>query len=229
MMCLYVENRRWEYNPGIFFLTTLAPAYIRWAMWTIQEILLSSVSLGILHYTAMWGGQGDQHVRGQEREKKVSVSVADSYQMCWACHLRIFERQDTEIAHWWESWKCTWGMSLLQRNTKSTCLCVSVCLPPSKSVKYQIRAAQQLPKVSCIEALVLLFGDLWAAARAVSLCKTCDTVTGGHCQAGLSQRVLRFRDRNSQTERERASAHIRRLNERRTVVLRFKSLSPEIW
>lgn len=51
-----------------FFLTTLAPAYIRWAMWTIQEILLSSVSLGILHYTAMWGGQGDQHVRGQERE-----------------------------------------------------------------------------------------------------------------------------------------------------------------
>lgn len=31
---------------------------------------------------------------------------------------------------------------------------------PSKSVRYQIRAAQQLPKVSWIEALVLMFGDL---------------------------------------------------------------------
>lgn len=99
MMCLYVENRRWEYNPGIFFLTTLAPAYIRWAMWTIQEILLSSVSLGILHYTAMWGGQGDQHVRGQEREKK-------GFREC--CRF-LSDVLSLSFTHFWTSryWDCT--------------------------------------------------------------------------------------------------------------------------
>lgn len=35
-----------------------------------------------------------------------------------------------------------------------------------------------------------MFGELRVTARAVSLCKACDTATGGHCQAGPSRRVF---------------------------------------
>lgn len=50
-----------------------------------------------------------------------------------------------------------------------------------------------------------MFGELRVAARAVSLCKACDTATGGHCQAGPSRRV--FVGRNTpKTASQRSSS-----------------------
>lgn len=128
------------------------------------------------------------------------MSVADSYQRCWACQFRI-----PRLHTWWKSSVFILNtVSCKQKQNKTTCLFSLwfwvITLPPP--VKYQIRAAQQLPKISWTGALVLIFGDLQAAARAVSLCRTCDTVTWGHCQAGMSQRVLCYADRNSETVSE---------------------------
>ena len=119
---------------------------------------------------------------------------------CWARQFCIFGRRDSQIVHWWESWKCAWWMCLLQEK-KIFFFYLRLCLSLphlSKSVKYQDTCTAAASKISWIAALVLMFGDLSAAARAVSLCKTCDTVTGGHCQAGLSQRVLRKKLTNSE-------------------------------
>lgn len=133
-------------------------------------------------------------IRVERRKKKVSVSVADSYQ----------EVLSSSVPHFWTPryLDCTLMriMELCMMNVsparkeekKKIYLCLCLSLPHlSKSVKYQDTCRAAASKISWIAALVLMFGDLSAAARAVSLCKTCDTITGGHCQAGLSQRVLR--------------------------------------
>lgn len=178
---------------------------------------------------AMWEAKETSMIKGPKKKIKLSVCIADSYQRCWACQFRIFGCQDAEIVHWWESWKCAWWTLSPARNknkTQKLPVSVSVCHPPWKSVKYKIRAVQQLPKVSWTEALVLIFGNLWAAARAVSLSKTCDTVTGGHCQAELSQRILLLMCFCLQNAIECAYLPV---NERHTVVLRFMSWVAEIW
>ena len=162
--------------------------------------------VSVLEHLALHGnvrGQGDRHDKGREKKKKVSVSVADSYQ----------EVLSSSVPHFWTPryLDCTLMriMKLCMMNVsparkdkkkkKEIYLCLCLSLPHlSKSVKYQDTCRAAASKISWIAALVLMFGDLSAAARAVSLCKTCDTVTGGHCQAGLSQRVLRKKLTNSE-------------------------------
>lgn len=169
------------------------------------------MSLGILHIVAMWEAKETSMIREQEKKKtgfRVHCRFLSEVLSLSVPHFWMPRYQ--EIAHWWESWKCArWTLSPARKTNKQKKRLPVSSLPglsyqhasPSKSVKYQIFAV--LPKVSWIEALVLMFGDLWAAAKAVSLCKTCDTVTGGHCQAArLSQRVLCFEDRNWNSEWE---------------------------
>lgn len=191
------------------------------------------MSLGILHIMAMWEAKEISMMRGREREKKtvflercrfLSVVLSLSVPHFWILRYR-------EIVHWWEPWKRAWRTLSPARKKTHKKLPVSFltglsyqCSSHSKSVKYQIRAV--LPKVSWIEAPVFMFGDLWATARAVSPCKTCNTITGGHCQAGLSQRVLCFVDRNSSTASECTYSLV---NKRHTVILCFMSLAAEIW
>lgn len=97
---------------------------------------------------------------------------------------------------------------------KNLSLLLSYHLPRlSKSVKYQKLAG--LPRVSWIEALAPMCGDLWASARDVPLWKSCDTSTGGHCQAE-SQGVVFGRRKLSNSQWVHVFA-------RHTVVLCFKS------
>lgn len=139
-------------------------------------------------------GQGDRHDKGREKKKKsfrercrflsrgaelVSSAFLDTE------ILRLYTDENHGTVHD----EC---VSCKKRRRKKIYLCLCLSLPHlSKSVKYQDTCRAAASKISWIAALVLMFGDLSAAARAVSLCKTCDTITGGHCQAGLSQRVLR--------------------------------------
>lgn len=149
--------------------------------------------LGDLAHHGNVRGQGDQHVKGTKEKKKKGFRERCRF---------LSEVLSLSVPHFWmQSHRdCTLMriMEMCKKKQHKIYLALLFLVlsyqsaSPSKSVKYQIRAVQQLPKVSRIEALVLMFGDLWAAARAVSLCKTCDTVTGGHCQAGLSQRCFVF-------------------------------------
>lgn len=109
--------------------------------------------------------------------------------------LRLYTDENHETVHD----ECVSCKKRQKKKKKEIYLCLCLSLPHlSKSVKYQDTCRAAASKISWIAALVLMFGDLSAAARAVSLCKTCDTVTGGHCQAGLSQRVLRKKLTNSE-------------------------------
>lgn len=170
---------------------------------------------------AMWKAKESSMGRGREKErkkkkKKYSMSVADSYQKCWPGR---FCSLDAKLVRLYtdENRRNVYDGCLLQykktnkkkNNTRSTRS--SVC----SSHQYQIPAVQQLPKVTPDWSSCSRVGVLWAAARAVSVCKTGDTETGGHCQAGLSQRVLLLVDRNSQTA----------VNGRHTVVLCFQGFS----
>lgn len=146
-------------------------------------------------------GQGDRHDKGREKKKKsfreccrflsrgaelVSSAFLD------AEILRLYTDENHGNVHD----EC---VSCKKRRFFFFYLRLCLSLPHlSKSVKYQDTCTAAASKISWIAALVLMFGDLSAAARAVSLCKTCDTVTGGHCQAGLSQRVLRKKLTNSE-------------------------------
>lgn len=213
-----------------FFLTTLAPAYIRWAMWTIQEILLSSVSLGILHYTAMWGGQGDQHVRGQEREKK-------GFREC--CRF-LSDVLSLSFTHFWTSryWDCTLMriMEMHMRN-ESPATKHKIYLPLCLGLPPPLQICQVSDTCSAAASKSQLhWGSCSLVWWSVSRCQSCVSLQDmryGNRRAlsgrTESEGVTFSRQKLANRERGRASAHIRRLNERRTVVLRFKSLSPEIW
>lgn len=132
--------------------------------------------VSVLEHLALHGnvrGQGDRHDKGREKKKKVSVSVADSYQ----------EVLSSSVPHFWTPryLDCTLMriMKLCMMNVsparkdkkkkkkKSTCVSVSVCLTFPNLSSIKIRAEQQLPKSA---GLQLLFSCLVICQPLPELC-----------------------------------------------------------
>lgn len=198
MMRLCVDNLQWEYNLEVCFMML--------ARFHQVNHLDNSRNPTFVSVLALHGnvrGQGDQHYKGTRKKKKKRFRERCRF---------LSEALSLSVLQFWmpSYWDCTlmrimeMCMMDVSCNEKQQHHKIYLCLSLPLLYQYQIRAVWQLPKVSWTEALVLMFGDLWAAARAVSLCKACDTATGGHCQAGLSQRVLLFVARK--TPKQQASA-----------------------
>lgn len=150
MICQNVENLRWEYNPGLYFML-LAQLASGKSSQQFKKFCLCQCPWGSC---ISW--QCERPRRPAWWGDEVSMSVADSYQSCWACQFRIFGCQDCTLMRIMEMCVMNTVSSKKKLPVSSLSVMSYPCASPSKSVKYQICAV--LPKVSWIGALVLMFG-----------------------------------------------------------------------
>lgn len=168
MMCLHVGNLWWEYNPGAYF-TMLAQCASGKPCEQSEKSCFRQCPWGSCITWQCERSKETSMIREREKKKQVSVSVADSYQRCWACQFCIFGCRDTEIVHWWKRWKCAWWKCLPPaRKNKNKNLPLPLCPPPPSnlsSMRYVQRSSFQNSA-----GLKLLFSSLVSREPLPELC-----------------------------------------------------------